>query len=443
MKSISYFHYFFLSILFINFSCKSQPSSPFAPEAGEYKGGTLSVAATYSYGYNAITGFGVQSTPNAQYMPSPMGDLIISNSSGNKGKYHFSKMQNLAGEWQYDVNNNRLNFTGILKDALTYYKASKGLYSMGFNIHANKDDKQGVHYEYSKKASKAFPKMEKPNGNLQGFITIMPDGHTVNIFDVKKGKTTVSFNGKMPITNLAHQTITVGYVNDPHFYEIGITSSSGNTATITAERSKSFGWNFLDYKFGILNNNGSKMGLLGKTKDDYSNLTYTPGYACIGVVDINTGKQLGALPMADGAYIRPFFFNDDRILFSPKEGGIAVSANNYNDYKTIYSNKINALALSPDNKQIAFSEGIYFYTMNVDGSNKKQINCGGEPVTVIEGDDVSDMCWSPDGNYIALCVRANSHLQIAVLPTDGSDFTFIKDEDGDVLRQENILMSWH
>lgn len=298
--------YFFAWILLVNLSCTSQPSSPFAPEDGTYKGGTTSVTAGYSYGYNAITGFGMQPSPNIQYIPSSMGDLVISSSGGNRGKYSFSKMQNLAGTWQYDEAKNKLSFTGFLKDALTYYKASKGLYSMGFTVHTSKEDKDGVHYEYSKKASKTLPKMARPNGSLQGLMTIMPDKNTVVLFDVQKAKPTVSFNGKMASTNSNHQTITVGFVNDPHFYDIGITSKAGNTATITSDRLKKLGWNFLDYKLGILNNSATKMALLGKTKDDFANLTYTPGFACIGIVDINSGEQLGALPMTD-TYIRPFF----------------------------------------------------------------------------------------------------------------------------------------
>lgn len=130
-------------------------------------------------------------------------------------------------------------------------------------------------------------------------------------------------------------------------------------------------------------------------------------------------------------------------MFSPKEGGIAVSSSDYKNYKPVYINKLNAIAISPDNKQVAFSEGIYFYTMNIDGSNKKQIICTGEAAYVTKGEDVADMCWSPDGKFIALCLRVNSRYQIAVLPLDGTDFSIIKDDDGDTLLQENVLMSWH
>jgi WD40 repeat protein len=440
MKRRQYFHLGLLYLLMLQSSCTAQPSSPFAPEAGNYKGGSTSVNANYNYSYNPITGFGMQPAPQVQYLPSPMGDLVISNTGTNKGSYYFTKMKNLSGSWQYDVAGKKLNCTGILKDAITYYKASKGLYSMGFNIGKDKD---ALHYEYSKKATKEIPKPEKPNGDLKGYITTITGSNSVAFFDIATAKSTLSFNGRMAATNAAHQTITTAFTTSTHLYEIGITSGQGSTKNITAEMIGSYNWDFSNYKFGILNSSGRRMALLGKTKDNFNNLTYTPGYTCIGVAEVNTGRQLGILPITPNLLIRPFFFNDDRLLFSPQEGGIAISSSDYKNYKQVYANKVNAIALSPDNSMIAFSEGLYFYTMKSDGSNKKQIICAGSAASVVKGEDVSDMCWSPDGKYIALCVQANGHFQIAILPVDGSDFLVIKDADGDALQQENVLMSWH
>jgi hypothetical protein len=148
---------FFCYTLLLLTGCNAQ-SSPFAPEAGIYKGGSASVSTSYQYGYNAITGFGVQPATQAQYTPAPMGDLQLTVTSNNKGTYRFSKMSNLAGSWAYSVPENRLTFTGFLQDALLRYTASKGIYTLALNIKSRPEDKNGLQYIYIvKKLPGHFP----------------------------------------------------------------------------------------------------------------------------------------------------------------------------------------------------------------------------------------------------------------------------------------------
>jgi hypothetical protein len=72
-------------------SCSGQASSPFAPEAGTCSGASYGVTAGYQYGYNAITGFGMQPGSQVAVTPSPLGDLILASTGANKGSYRFSK----------------------------------------------------------------------------------------------------------------------------------------------------------------------------------------------------------------------------------------------------------------------------------------------------------------------------------------------------------------
>ena len=86
------------------FSCSAQPSSPYAPEAGNYSGYIYSLQATMTYGYNAITGFGVQPSTTSNLTPSVLGDMVISTKGNNEGTYSFAK-SDMKGEWKYDEKN--------------------------------------------------------------------------------------------------------------------------------------------------------------------------------------------------------------------------------------------------------------------------------------------------------------------------------------------------
>ncbi len=429
----------------LQFSCKAQPSgSPYAPEAGTYKGGSTGVTTGYQYSYNVITGYSMQPSAQIQYMQSPMGDMVITSTGANKGNYSFAKMKNLAGTWKYDPEKDQLIFTGVLKESLNYYIARKGVYSMGFTIKANAGDKQGVSYGYSKKASKEFPKLTLPNGNLTGSLTIKQDFKTISVFDVQTGKIKSSFTGSGTATaNKALTIASVGFTTDPHYYQIKIIKKDGGIKNLEPDYLRSLNWQFHEYKFGVLSSDETKIALTGKTFDSYANLDYKPGYFAIGIFDLNKGNKLGLLPVKYNAYIKSFFLPDNRLVYSPDRGGIAVSNNDYNSNTIIYKNNINAFALSRDGKTIAFSEGVFFYTIDIDGNNKQQIVCNGEPASVDKAENVTDMCWSPDGKYIGLSFKSIGKFKIVVMPVDGSNYRIIRDADGEDVAQSNPAISWH
>jgi hypothetical protein len=317
------------------------------------------------------------------------------------------------------------------------------MYTLTLNIKSKPEDKNGLQYVYGKKASRPLPKPVRPNGPLTGRFTVQPDGNTVAIFDAAKATIDRSFNGKLATSNKAQYSVTVGYTNSPHYYEIGITSPSGDTKKINPTRLQVQQWNFQDYKLGVLNQQTTRIALMGKTTDQISNLTLTPGFFAIGIMDLATMQLQGLLRLQSSSYVRPYFFTDGRLLYSGENGGINISSVDYSQEKEVYGNSINALALSPDEKTIAFSEGIFFYTMNIDGSNKKQLICGREPVSADKGDNVADLCFSPDGKYLGLCFRSGTQYKIAALPLDGSEYMILKDEDGEELAQYNPLLSWY
>ncbi len=435
----------FVAVLFCAldfFSCSAQPYSPFAPEAGNYTGSITGVAAGYQYGYNAATGFGIQNTTQIQVTKSPFGNLVITNTGNNKGKYVFPSVKDWAGTWQYDEANDKLNFTGILKDAINYYHAGKGFYTLQLDLEKDKTNSQRVIYSYTKKASKAFPKQTNANGNLSGSFTIKPDGASIAFLDAKTAGIKESFTGKLAATNANHTTLAVGFSDDAHYYQITVFDAKGNATVYNPEKIKSWNWDFHSYQFGILAIDNTTVALLGKMSDKLADFKYSPGEYVIAAGNIKTGQLLGTLPIEYNRYVKPAFLPDGRLLYSPKEGGIAVSDAKYNSSKIIYSNPVNALAASPDGKKIAVSEGLFLYTINTDGTEKKQLLCNGEPFEADKAENMSDICWSPDGKYIAISYGSSAY-NIVIVPLDGSKYRFIKDEYGEVLQQKNPLMSWH
>lgn len=440
MKSIKSLHLLFALYFFA--SCNAQPSSPFAPEEGTYSGASYGVTAGYQYGYNAITGFGMQPSPQVNVMPSPLGELTITNSGNNKGNYRFSKAAEWNGTWQYNPQSAALTFTGKLAGKLANYRASKGYYTIDLKLGSSAADKNVLVYSYSKKASKPFPKPTVPNGTVSGSFTLMPDVKTVVYYNAA-GKTTQSFNGSMAATNRNHYTLTVGYVDDPHYYRIGIVQPDGKANIFGAEKVKSWQLPFTDYKFGVLSEDNATVALLGKMPDNYKNLTYTPGDYVVAIIDSRSGTAKAFLPMLSTSWIKPDFIHGGGIAYSPKEGGIAVTDASYKKGQTIYNNPVNALAVSPEGKKIVFSEGLFFYTMNIDGSNKEQIICDKEPLQVTKGEQVTDMCWSPDGKQFAFGYGPSNAYNIVIVPLDGGAYRFLNDDDGEPIVQKNPLISWH
>lgn len=423
-------------------ACSAQPSSPFAPEAGSYSGASYGLTGSYQYGYNAITGFGMQPSTQVNVMPSPLGDMIVTATGSNKGNYSFAKAKDWSGSWQYNPQANTLTFTGKLAGKLANYRAGKGYYTIDLKLGSSAADKDALVYSYSKKASKPFPKPIAPNGNISGSFTLMPDIKTVVHYNAT-GKTTESFNGSMAATNRNHYTLTVGYTDDPHYYQVSLVQPDGNMNIFGPEKIKAWQLPFADYKFGVLAEDNATIALLGKMPDSYRDLRYIAGDYVVAVIDTRTGTAKSYLPMLGISWIKPDFIKGGGIAYSPKEGGIAVTDASFKNKRIVYNNPVNALAVSPDGKRIAFSEGLFFYTMNIDGSNKTQIVCEKEPLQVTKGEQVTDMCWSPDGKYIAFGYGPSNSYNIVIVPLDGGAYQFLNDDDGEPIVQKNPLVSWH
>lgn len=422
-------------------NCGAQPSSPFAPEAGTYTGANYGVSVGYQYGYNAITGFGVQPNTQASVALSPLGEMIITNNGANKGGYRFSNAADWNGSWQYDPQKATLTFTGKLAGKLASYRAAKGSYTLNLMLGGKASDKDAPVYSYSKKASKPFPKSAAPNGNVQGTFTLMPDMQTVVYYDAA-GKTVQSFNGKMAATNRNRYTLTVGYTDDPHYYRISIVQPDGKATVFAPEKIKSWQLPFADYQFGVLSEDNGTVALLGKMPDSYRDLTYTPGDYVVAVIDTRNGAAKAFLPMPGNSWIKPDFIRGGGIAYSPKEGGIAVTDASFKNKRMIYRNAVNAFAVSADGKRLVFSEGLYFYTMSIDGSNKKQIMSDGEPLQVTKGEQVTDMCWSPDGTQFAFGYGPSNAYNIVLMPLNGGPYRYLNDDEGEPITQKNPLVSW-
>lgn len=439
---------FFLILLSANISisCNSQSSSPFAPEAGDYTGNGTTVGVGHQFGYNYGTGFGVKVVPTTQSVPAPMGDLIITQTGANKGSYRFRNFKEWTGAWQYDAAANRLSFSGYLKDALNYYHAGKGFYTIQFRVGKTPEQNQKViysYYTYSRKASKPFPKPVSPNGTITGTFTTMPDFSSVVLFDAATGKTKTSFSGKMAASNKNGTTVTVAFTDDPHNYAITVFDTKGDAKKFSSPTI--VGWNlqFLDYVLGVLADDNKTVALMGRTPNVYDRLNFIPGENVIALVDLATGEKKGMLPTETNQFVKPCFLSDGRLVYCPKGGGIAISDAGYKKTKTVYGNTVNALAVSPDGKRLAISEGVNFYTMNLDGTNKQPVICSGEALTVTKGSELTDLCWSPDGKYLALNYGPASSYNIVIVPLDGGAYRFLNDDDGEPLKQQNSLISWN
>lgn len=81
--------------------------------------------------------------------------------------------------------------------------------------------------------------------------------------------------------------------------------------------------------------------------------------------------------------------------------------------------------------------------MNIDGSDVKQIICGGKPLEADKAENVNDMAWSPDGKYLVVSLKSIGGNIIVIVPLDGKPYFFLRDEEGEPYKHEGPAISWH
>lgn len=421
---------------------ESQTQSPYSLEEGAYSGVNNMSSGTVTLTYNQF--YGTQVTPifvNSSE-PSPYGDMVIKTSGTNKGSYSFVQDKSLSGNWTYDASKDALSFTGKLKDALRAYKVTKDYYSLTFHFKIGPNEKDYKQFVYSKKTSAPKPPRANPNGSLKGTMTIMQGDKTALLFDVATGKTSKSFSGGMASTNPMKHTVTLLPTGDAYHSQVSFYDAEGKATTWTPQKVISFRWPIDTYKLAMLDQTNSRVALIGTVYTGASYPAYPFDYK-LAVIDTKSGASLGVLKVELQRYIKPAFLKDGRMLYSPAEGGMAISNSQYSGQQRIYNNVVGCMALSPDEKSIVFNEGTLFYTMNSDGSNKKPVICDGEPLSVHKADAVSDISYSPDGKHAAFTYGHGPSYYLIVFPLDGGPSTMIRDSYGEDVVQNNAVMSWN
>lgn len=435
-----------LLVLFICFAvcmgCQSQTPSPYAPEEGAYTGENNMSAGTVTLTHRPF--YGTQITPvfvNTSE-PSPYGDMVIKVTGANKGTYSFIKDNSMSGSWSYDAAKDQLSFKGKLKDALQAYKVTKDYYSLTFHIKTGPNAKDYKQFIYTKKTATPKPAKAKPNGDLKGTMTIMQGQNTTLLFDVATGQTGQSFSGFMSSTNSAMNTVTLSATGDAYHFQVAFFDAQGKSVTWSAEKIVSFKWPFDTYKLAALDHQQNRLALIGTTYTGASYPKFPFDYK-LGIIDTKNGAALGTLKVEHQRYIKPAFFKDGRLLYSPSDGGIAIANAQYTGHQKIYNNVVGCMALSPDEKTIVLNEGAMFYTMNVDGSNKQKVICNGEALSVDNANAVSDITFSPDGKHAAFTYGHGPSFYIIVFPLNGGPSTLIKDPYGEDIVQSNPVVSWN
>jgi hypothetical protein len=433
----------FLLLLTLCSGCRSQSPSPYSLEDGAYEGANNMSSGTVTMTYKPL--FGTQVTPifvNTSE-PSPYGDMVIKTSGANKGTYAFINDKSMSGNWSYDATNDQLTFTGQLKDALQAYKVTKDYYSLTFHIKTGPNTRDYKQFVYTKTTKTPKPPRPNPNGALKGTITFMEGNNKSVLFDVATGKTGKIFPGGMSSTNPSMHTVALTNTGDNYHMQVDIFNSYGKTVSSwNSKKIIAAKWPIDSYKLALLNATQTRLALIGTIYTGASYPQFPFDYK-IAVIDVSSASPMGTFKVEQQRFIKPAFFKDGRLLFPPAEGGIAVSNQQYTAQARLYKNVIGAIALSPDEKIIAFNEGKKFYTMNADGSNVKQVICNGEPLTVNDEKAVSDMTFSPDGKNIALTYGYGPSYYIIVFPLDGTASSLIKDSYGEEVIQNNPVISWN
>jgi hypothetical protein len=449
MKSFFFKNYIaFTVFLFMSVAaCSQKNKSVEIPEVGTYVTMNLDAVNRYENEFNPRTGqLELRLKTNLEVAPSPFGRLEIK----DNGTYEFLDLKK-SGKYWYNEKIKKIEFSGHMEAATATFTISKGTCIL---LISTKNVQNGLHYEMKSKYPQ--PEVKNPNSIFSGIIITSLANNSVDYIDLENSKTinTFSYPSGNTKASFMGQTLHLESLYDmlsrrTDYPVVEIKDKRGNKITSYEGKSASGkAWQTGAYNYGVLSNDGAKFLLSGKLAERVGG-TALYGYnefnkSSYSVIDANNGNEIKTIVRNVGKLWTASWLPNGGLILPNNDGGIDITDANFSNARTVYSQLVSFAKCSPDGKQIIFQKGSQLFTIDINGSGEKQFT-NNEVDLSFPNTAISDVCWSPDGEAIAI-MMPDDYLKdkyyCLLVSTDGKNATMVKDRMGERLTFIRPFISW-
>jgi WD40 repeat protein len=383
--------------------------------------------------------------PGVQFMPSAFGRLRF---KADK-TYEFIDLKK-SGTYFFDERSGKIGFTGFMQGAEALYAVQNGNCMLLISITDKSGARNTIQFEKKSGQAQENQPSKKNNHALPGLLVASIYQGNTSFIDIRSGRVVKEIISRS--TGIANNSKTAVHIfkNNPFdmseiYPTVVVTNlADGRQISFAGESRSGTRWVTGDYWYAAPSPDGKRIVLTGKyvARSNPFHSNYTAPYPVVSVID-KEGKEIKQFDTDKQAPWGASWLPDGGLLFAGKNGGISITDSSLSLVKDIYFESVNEARCSPNGKKIAVAQGAEIFTLNRDGTGKQSLVTG-EPGADIARGGLTDMCWSPDGKYLAVAIKHHvfNHYFVAFLSVDGSHFSYLKDAGGALLQLSQPFISW-
>ncbi len=412
------------------------------PEEGIYMSYNMNSNLQYQNQFDTRTKqLELKLMPTLQVTPSAFGRLQI-NTDGSFEFLDFKK----KGTYKFDETSRKIKFTGYLEGAEGLFQIQRGTCILVISIKSADGSLNSIQYE--KPSAYVQPDIKNANGPFQGIIVNSLVNTSTDYIDIATSKALHTYTSKaFAVAGISPYTVHIfkdNYLNDNEIYAHVVLLDKQGTQIVKYKGASADGqkWAIGNYWYGSPSPDGSKIVLTGKymLHSGFLDPNYQQPFPIISIIDAKTGKELKWFECdVQNAWGASWLPNGDLIM-PKKGGGINIVDANLAKVKTIYNNPVIEARVSINNK-VLYAAGSSLFTMDMDGTNIKQLQSTQINLTTA---NLSDCTWSPDGKSVAIVYKHNflQEYFILMMRLEDNTLSYLNDSKGDMLRLKSPFISW-
>jgi hypothetical protein len=412
-------------------SCSSQTKNDQkAPEAGTYKGYTISSNLTAKNPPGQYGGgvYGMIYGVNTNLNPSIFGDLIIN----ANGTYKLTRTGE-TGKWTYVAKTGEVKFTGKLSASSVKY--NYWVEGLNFQIAFPYEDKT-IQFSFSKKREAVYIKPEKPNGNFSGKMVLQNGEASSSELDLATGKLSKQIEGKNPSRSNSGWFSTQSsnyYSPDIYVYD----ASEKKSYTINSEKILGPG-KISKYYSSAVSPDGKYLILFGETSAGLFEISSNIYF----IINKNGDYITGFTSRYDKNTWSPSWTRDGKVLTANDDNVILYSPEN-KQQQTIYKGELKAASLNPDGKTLLILRNGLLKIIDI-ATGTEQAYQDGRFDAVLQAHTVYEIGWAPDGKSVAFSAQSGNNFiryRIVLLPATG-EAQYVSDENGSAITLGGPNFGW-
>ena len=430
-------------------AAQAQSATGIPPEPGEYSSYSDMLVTGTESRFNPATGrVEIVVLPHAMPVPTPFGNLVFRADGG----YSAKKDAKVRGRWIFNRNTNRLSFTGTFAKTQVEYLIRRGKYIIQITMARNA--KGTYRFICEKKAARPLPVSKDLAGGLKGVLVCEIELKRIALLDLGTGKVTATLNGVGP--SQAKRTgeivcldVNADLLSPPLALLRPDGSPSGSLPNEPKDpKNRSFaieglrlGGRESQLQFspdgGMIACSGTYLSAEARQQMLFSNRD--PAIAILrrngALVTLITDVPLD---MAFG------WTGDGRLAYANSRNQLVLTDQNFHAARSLSSQSAEAIAVSPDSKQMVIARSKRLFVRNIESGGEKKLNFVLEETTngALYGESIERLDWSPDGQAVVATVRFLTQYGAYLVPLDGRPAQRVKQRNGDDLVLTGPYVSW-